>query len=46
VRRACSEEPGGGIPVYRPSTVVAMASLSVDAAGKVARAFDAAPRLR
>ena len=37
-------EPGGGMPRCSASTVAAIASLSVDAAGKRAFAFHAAPR--
>ena len=36
-------EPGRGTPPCSASTVAAMASLSVDAAGKRAFAFQAAP---
>ena len=36
-------EPGAGVPSVRASAVTAIASLSVDAAGNVARAFQAAP---
>ena len=37
-------ESGGGIPECRASTAVAIASFSVEAAGKRAFAFQAAPR--
>ena len=36
-------EPGTGTPSCRSSTAIAIASLSVEAAGKRARAFQAAP---
>ena len=42
-RSASTREPGGGIPECSASTVAAIASLSVDAAGKRAFAFHAAP---
>ena len=44
---ACSSEavspPGAGVPGSARSTATAIASLSVEAAGKRARAFHAAP---
>ena len=43
LRRPPTYELGGGIPECRASTAVAIASFSVEAAGKRAFAFHAAP---
>ena len=40
---ASTDDPGGGSPEWRARTAAAMPSFSVEAAGKRARAFQAAP---